>query len=718
MIDSLAPGLTRRIVAAVLLLCVALVLPDTVQAQERVTDPALEPLLEAAREKGMSVVVIGSPQPAPAQVRPMPSGGNALAELAGRIVKRVQALAAAAATPGWPEPSSEPQKPLLNGLLTVIGVIAGLFVLRRAGLEYRERSATAGPDSTRAVDRPARVARAGLGILVVAVFAMVLPFAVNGPGSKTVELVGAIIEIFLRCAVVLLVAVPLLERANEGCAGSARIVDTERLTRDLRVALATIFLFASAALTVSFMYPDPVVETLARLEFVTLVSGLAVLLAYRHRDDLAVLASSVAGGRLRAIAGSAWVLLAGYLAAAWAIACVRILLRIPDAIDLVVAPVAALLGGVAVYHVSLWIFSLLLPHRRHNPAQPGSLPAVTRPERWPGRLARALGLAAALVLAFERLGFAMQRADGALAAVPATTIVLLLAYGVWAYFSELIDRRVALESGPGPVQDGDAEGGPGRSRLATLLPILRNALQVAVVFVAGLVLLQEAGINTTPIFASAGIVGLAIGFGAQSLVKDIISGLFFLLDDAFRVGEYIETGGLKGSVERISIRSMQLRHHNGPLNTIAFGSIDELTNYSRDWVIMKLPIVVTLDTDLERVRKMVKKLGTDLLNDPMVGHKFLEPLKSQGVLSIDNWGMKIRVKFKTRPGDQFTVRRVVYAKLHETFEREGIQFASRDVKVKIDAPSGGDAAEQQAIAAAARTLDERAPNEAQIRPVA
>ncbi len=267
---------------------------------------------------------------------------------------------------------------------------------------------------------------------------------------------------------------------------------------------------------------------------------------------------------------------------------------------------------------------------------------------------------------------------------------------------------LTLEAGPEPDQEGEAEGGPGRSRLATLLPILRGALQITIVFMIALVLLHEAGINTTPIFASAGIVGLAIGFGAQSLVKDIISGLFYLLDDAFRVGEYIETGGLKGTVERISIRSMQLRHQNGPLNTIAFGSISHLTNYSRDWVIMKLPIVVTLDTDVERVRKIVKKLGQELLEDPVVGHKFLDPLKSQGVLKIDNWGMTIRVKFKTRPGDQFVARRVVYTRLHELFEREGIEFASRDVKVRIDpGEAGAPATEERALTAVASSLDEQ-----------
>jgi small-conductance mechanosensitive channel len=154
---------------------------------------------------------------------------------------------------------------------------------------------------------------------------------------------------------------------------------------------------------------------------------------------------------------------------------------------------------------------------------------------------------------------------------------------------------------------------------------------------------------------------------------------------------------------------MQLRHHNGPLNTIAFGSINELKNYSRDWVIMKLPIVVTLDTDVERVRKLVKKLGVELLADPQVGQKFLEPLKSQGVISIDNWGMTIRVKFKTRPGDQFTVRRIVYTRLHEMFEREDIQFASRDVKIRIDSPGEGAVPDSKGIAAAVTALDEVSP---------
>ena len=127
------------------------------------------------------------------------------------------------------------------------------------------------------------------------------------------------------------------------------------------------------------------------------------------------------------------------------------------------------------------------------------------------------------------------------------------------------------------------------------------------------------GVNITPLLAGAGIIGLAIGFGAQTLVKDIISGMFFLIDDAFRKGEYIDIGDVKGTVEKISVRSMQLRHHNGPLNTVPFGEINFITNFSRDWVVMKLPLRLTYDTDAEKVRKMIKKLGQEMLS-PAVGN--------------------------------------------------------------------------------------------------
>ena len=213
--------------------------------------------------------------------------------------------------------------------------------------------------------------------------------------------------------------------------------------------------------------------------------------------------------------------------------------------------------------------------------------------------------------------------------------------------------------------------------------MFRNFVLLVIILTIVLIVLMEMGVNVGPLFAGAGIVGVAVGFGSQSLVRDIFSGAFFLFDDAFRKGEYIDVGGVKGTVENISVRSFQLRHHLGALHTIPFGEIQVLTNYSRDWVIMKLPLRVTYDTDVEKVRKLIKKLGVELLDDPVIGENFIQPLKSQGVIEMQDSAMIIRVKFMTKPGDQWLVRKKVYEEIRALFEREGIKFAHREVTVRL-----------------------------------
>ncbi|WP_299422902.1 mechanosensitive ion channel domain-containing protein [uncultured Shimia sp.] len=264
-------------------------------------------------------------------------------------------------------------------------------------------------------------------------------------------------------------------------------------------------------------------------------------------------------------------------------------------------------------------------------------------------------------------------------------VILFMGYIGFHAFRIWIDRRIREEQGD-PAEEaelGDEGGGASASRLATLLPLFRNTILLVIVVTIVLIVLLEMGVNVSPLFAGAGVVGLAVGFGAQSLVRDIFSGAFFLFDDAFRKGEYIDIGSVKGTVEKISVRSFQLRHHLGPLHTIPFGEIQYLTNYSRDWVIMKLKLRVTYDTDVERVRKLVKKLGVELLDDPVIGHNFIQPLKSQGVVEMQDSAMIIRVKFMTKPGDQWLVRKKVYQEIRELFAREGIKFAHREVTVRI-----------------------------------
>ena len=309
------------------------------------------------------------------------------------------------------------------------------------------------------------------------------------------------------------------------------------------------------------------------------------------------------------------------------------------------------------------------------------------------------------ILAFVAGGYALLRiwdpdntvmAESLLGSMMDVIFVLFVGYIVYHLFRVWIDTKIAEETVPeAEVELGDEGGAGSASRLATLLPLFRGAILAVVVVAITLIALMELGINVSPLFAGAGVVGLAVGFGAQTLVRDIFSGAFFLIDDAFRKGEYIDIEAVKGTVEKISLRSFQLRHHLGALHTIPFGEIKVLTNYSRDWVIMKLPLRVTYDTDVEHVRKLVKKLGQDLLSDPVIGSSFIQPLKSQGVIEMQDSAMIIRVKFMTKPGDQWLIRKKVYEEIRALFAREGIKFAHREVTVRLADGNADDLSPEQ-----------------------
>ena len=184
----------------------------------------------------------------------------------------------------------------------------------------------------------------------------------------------------------------------------------------------------------------------------------------------------------------------------------------------------------------------------------------------------------------------------------------------------------------------------------------------------------------------------------------MVSGVFFLIDDAFRVGEYVEVGGTMGTVEKISIRSMQLRHHRGLVHTIPYGEIPKLTNFSRDWVIMKLMFTVPFDTDPNKVKKIFKKIGAEMIADPLYKDDFLEPFKSQGVFQFDDVGIVMRGKFMAKPGTQFTIRKEIYNRVRKEFDANGIEFARREVRVALPGLDDADTlteADKTAIAAAA-----------------
>jgi small-conductance mechanosensitive channel len=284
--------------------------------------------------------------------------------------------------------------------------------------------------------------------------------------------------------------------------------------------------------------------------------------------------------------------------------------------------------------------------------------------------------------------------------------VLLLADVIWVWARTAIDRRMAAYVAP---PQGEAPGP--EARMATLLPLMRNILLVTILVIGGLTTLSSLGVNIAPLLAGAGIVGVAVGFGTQSLVRDIVSGIFFLVDDAFRVGEYIEIGDLRGTVESMSLRSMRVRHHRGAVHTIPFGELKSLTNYSRDWVIMKLEFRVPFETDLKLVKKLVKQVGAELQADPNYGALIIEPLKSQGVRRMEEFNMVVGVKFMARPGAQWVIRRDAYQKLRDAFDKHGISFAQRNVKVEVLADRPLPEQVREAVAGAAQAAIEapRAP---------
>ncbi|GGO81077.1 mechanosensitive ion channel protein MscS [Marinobacterium nitratireducens] len=303
---------------------------------------------------------------------------------------------------------------------------------------------------------------------------------------------------------------------------------------------------------------------------------------------------------------------------------------------------------------------------------------------------RLLLLGAALFFISEALGFNSMSmfeaslAERALSGAINILILLLLAYTSWQLILSAIERRLPEPRENEAIASLDGEGGgSGATRVETLLPMVRSFAYAILIIIVVLTTLSILGVEIGPLLAGAGVAGIAIGFGAQKLVQDILSGIFFLLDDAFRRGEYIEAANMRGTVEQISLRSMRLRHHLGAVQTIPYGEIQTVKNLSRDWVTMKLEFRLPYDTDIEKVRKIIKKVGQEMLNDPEMGPNFLLPLKSQGVMRVEESALIFRMKFTCKPGEQWVIRREAYRRVKDALAEQGINFAHRAVHVLL-----------------------------------
>ncbi len=284
-------------------------------------------------------------------------------------------------------------------------------------------------------------------------------------------------------------------------------------------------------------------------------------------------------------------------------------------------------------------------------------------------------------------GVDIPYASFALRAIFESSITLVLAFFCWKITSSFLERKIqegtpVLEK----IEDDDNEFGSAapRGRAHTLLPILRKLFGSILVTMVLLIVVSSFGVNIGPLLAGAGVIGLAVGFGAQKLVSDVLSGFFFLLDDAFRVGEYIQAGSMKGTVETITLRNVLLRHHLGYLQVVPYSDLGAIINYMRGGIVIKFPLEFPYDTDIDLVRRIIKKVGETMVQDEEFGDDFLQPVKSQGVYEITNSVMVIRVKFTAKPGKQFLIRREAYRRITEALNAKGIYYAHR--KVIVDFP--------------------------------
>ncbi len=266
-------------------------------------------------------------------------------------------------------------------------------------------------------------------------------------------------------------------------------------------------------------------------------------------------------------------------------------------------------------------------------------------------------------------------------------IIFLPVIVIWEMVRSNIKNRLPeeeFEEEDSDEEDSEDEwGAKSLSRGDTILVVLRKFLLIIVLTVVGFLLLSAMGVNIGPLLAGAGVIGIAIGFGSQKLISDVLSGIFFLMDDAFRVGEYIEAGSVSGTVEAITLRNVMLRHHRGMLQIVPYSELVSITNYMRGGMVVKFNIELPYDTDIDKVRKIIKKVGVKMLEDPEMGSDIIRPVKSQGVRSVGDSVMVIRIKFTAKPGKHFLIRREAFRKITEALAAQGIYYAHRKVIVEM-----------------------------------
>ena len=264
------------------------------------------------------------------------------------------------------------------------------------------------------------------------------------------------------------------------------------------------------------------------------------------------------------------------------------------------------------------------------------------------------------------------------------TLILVGALVVWEFVTLMIERHLESRGQDGAEVQRSA-------RVRTLLPLLRNVVRVVLAVIVALTVLAELGVNIAPLLAGAGVVGLAIGFGAQSLVKDVITGTFILLEDAIAVGEVVDLGGHAGLVEGMSIRSIRLRDVSGNVHVVPFGEVAALINMTKGFAFALMEVGVAYREDVDEVIEILKAVGEEMQADETYGPLIMEPLEVLGLESFGESSVNIRVRLKTLPIKQWMVRREFNRRMKRVFDEKGIEIPFPHVTLYFGVDKQGDA---------------------------
>ncbi|MDD2885396.1 MAG: mechanosensitive ion channel family protein [Dechloromonas sp.] len=225
------------------------------------------------------------------------------------------------------------------------------------------------------------------------------------------------------------------------------------------------------------------------------------------------------------------------------------------------------------------------------------------------------------------------------------------------------------------------ESSEGAQRVRTLSRVLRYALMVAVTIISTLLILGEFGISVAPLLGAAGVAGIAIGFGAQSLVKDYFTGFFLLLENQIRIGDIIETGGKTGAVEEVTLRYVRLRDYSGNVHYIPNGQITIVTNMSLGYAYAVIDLGVAYGEQVDRVITLMREVGEQLQADALYGAKIFDPLEIAGVDQWADSAVVIRCRFRVHPNEQWSVRREYLRRAKAAFDHAGIEIPFPHLKI-------------------------------------